>query len=57
MGNRPCALVDAPAPPPLVVPPLLVAPLPVAVLLPLAKLMPRIIGAPLGAIIPVAIKT
>jgi hypothetical protein len=63
MGNGPCVLVDAPALPPLVVPPLLVVPslsvttLPLAFLFPLAKLMPRVVVALLGAAIPLVIET
>jgi hypothetical protein len=48
--------VDAPTPLPLVVPPLSMVPLLMALLLPLAKLMPRVV-APLRATIPVVIDT
>jgi ABC-type methionine transport system permease subunit len=56
MSNRPHVLVDAFAPPPLVVPPLLVVPLLVALLLPFTELMLGVAIAPLGATIPLVIK-
>jgi hypothetical protein len=63
IGNGPYVLVDAPTPsPPIVpplqmVPPLLVVPLSLAFLLPLTELMSRVVIAPLGATIPLVIKT
>jgi hypothetical protein len=63
IGNGPYVLMDAPTPPPPIVPPLpMVPPLPVAPLslpfsLPLTELMSRVIGAPLGATIPLVIET
>jgi hypothetical protein len=60
MGNRPHALVDALTPPPSIVPPLPMAPLPMVVLLPLlplAKLMLKIVDESLRTIIIVVIET
>jgi hypothetical protein len=56
VGNGPCVLVDAFAPPLLIVPPLLVAPLSLVLPFPFAKLMLRVV-APLGATTPLLILT
>jgi hypothetical protein len=44
--------MEALIPPPLVVPPLSIAPPPLTLLLPLTKLVLRVVVAPLGAITP-----
>ncbi len=57
MGNRPCVLVDALAPPNSTVPPLLVVVLPLALSLPFIEIMLGVLIAPLGATILLMIET
>jgi len=57
MGNGSYVLMDAPTPLPSIVPPLPMAPLPLAFSLPLTELMLKVVIAPLGATIPLTIKT